>query len=79
MNLKEIGLKLKIENNRTNLNRLVRELEKFQVTIEDNVYSLFAHIKVRNKDLFFINPYVIYSGNNVEQLRKISDTYFFRN
>ena len=79
MSLKEIGLKLKIENNRTNLNRLVRELEKFQVTIEDNIYSLFAHIKVRNKDLFFINPYVIYSGNNVEQLRKISDTYFFRN
>ncbi len=79
MDLKDIGIKLKIENNRTNLNRLVRELEKFQVTIEDNIYSLFAHIKVRNKDLFFINPYVIYSGNNVEQLRKISDTYFFRN
>ena len=78
MNLKDIGIKLKIENNRTNLNRLTKELEKFKVTVEDKEYKLFAYVKVSDKDFFFINPYVIYSGNNVEQLRKISDTYFFR-
>ena len=78
MNLKDIGMKLKIENNRTNLNRLTKELEKFKVAIEDKEYKLFAYVKVSNKDFFFINPYVIYSGNNVEQLRKIADTYFFR-
>ena len=77
MNLKDIGIKLKIENNRTNLNRLTKELEKFKVTVEDKEYKLFAYVKVSDKDFFFINPYVIYSGNNVDQLRKISETYFY--
>lgn len=78
MTLKDIGKLLNIEDNKGNLNKLVKELESFRVTIEGKEYKVFAYVRMTDKDFFVINPYVIYSGNNVDQLRKVADTYFFR-
>lgn len=78
ISLKEIGDLLGIEDNSSNLKRLVKDLESIKVNIKDKEYKLFAYTKMKDKDFFFVNPYVVYSGNKVDNIRWVADTYFFR-
>lgn len=80
MSLKEIGELLNIQSDKNgNLKRLSRELSNFYITVNDKKLQLFKHYYDDDGfDAYFINPYVVYSGNNVTKLRWIADTYFFR-
>ena len=78
MSLKEIGALLNLEDSKGNLRKLVKELESIKVIVKDKEYKLFAYIYMSDKDFFFINPYVVYSGNDINKLRWVADTYFFR-
>ena len=77
MSLKDIGVALNIDNNKGNLNKLVKELREFKIDANGKSTKIFNHVRLDSIDYYIVNPYIIYSGNNVEQLRKISDTYFF--
>ena len=79
MTLKEIGALLNIEDNKGHLKRLVRDLSDFTINVNDKEYKLFAYVVMENTDFYFINPYIVYSGNDVKKLRWVADTYFFRN
>lgn len=78
MSLKEIGALLNLEDSKGNLRKLVKELESIKVFVKDKEYKLFAYIYMNDKDFFFINPYIVYSGNDINKLRWVADTYFFR-
>lgn len=78
MNLKDIGALLNIENNKNNLKRLVKELESITVNVDTKEYHLLKYVYMNNKEFIFVNPYVIYSGNDVKKIRWVADTYFFR-
>ncbi len=78
MTLEEIGELLNIKDNKGNLKKLVRELSNFNITVNDKVFKLFAYVVIDKNDFYFINPYVVYSGNDVEKLRWVADTYFIR-
>lgn len=78
MSLKDVGKTLNIEDNKGNLNKLVKELKEFKVNIEGMDLKVFNYVRLDDMDFYVVNPYVIYGGNNVEQLRKVADMYFFR-
>jgi hypothetical protein len=77
MSLEEIGVKLKISNDKGNLSKFKRELESFIINIDGRDCRIFKHVRLTDKNFFVVNPYVIYSGDNVDQLKEIMDTYFF--
>lgn len=77
MSLKDIGNVLNIEDNKGNLNKLMRELSGFTVTF-DTEYKLLSYVRMYDKDFYFVNPYIVYSGNDINKLRWVADTYFFR-
>lgn len=78
MNLKDIGSTLGIEDNKGNINKLVKELKDFRVNIEGVDIKVFNYVRLDDMDFYVVNPYVIYSGNNIKQLREVADMYFFR-
>lgn len=78
MTLNEIGTLLNINDNKGNLRKLVKELSNFTVSTNDKEFKLFAYVVIDGKDFYFINPYIIYSGNDIKKLRWVADTYFFR-
>lgn len=78
MTLTEIGKLLNIKDGKGHLRRLVKELGNFYVTVNGREYKLFAYNINDDKDFYFINPYVVYSGNDIKKLRWVADTYFFR-
>ena len=81
-------IKLKIENNRTNLNRLTKELEKFKVAIEDKEYKSMTYIgrkpTVNNEDtenievhIFDFNQDIYDKDIKVRFVSKIRDEHKF--
>lgn len=78
MTLKEIGKLLNIKDGKGHLKRLVKELDNFYVNVDGREFKLFAYYIINGKDGYFINPYVVYSGNDIKQLRWVADTYFLR-
>lgn len=78
MSLNDIGQLLNISDNKGNLKKLVKDLDKFYITTEDKEYKVFSYIRMTDKDFYFVNPYVIYSGNDVQKLKWVANTYFFR-
>ena len=78
MSLEDIGKKLNISEDKGNLSKFKRELESFKINIDGRDCRIFKHVRLTDGNFFVVNPYVIYSGDNVEQLREIMDTYFFR-
>lgn len=78
MSLEEIGKLLNISDDKGNLSKFKRELESFIINIDGRDCRIFKHVRLTDGNFFVVNPYVIYSGDNVEQLRSIMDTYFFR-
>lgn len=78
MTLEDIGLTLGISQDKGNLSKFMRELESFKINIEGKDCRIFRYVKLTDRNFFIVNPYVIYSGDNVEQLREVADKYFFR-
>ena len=78
MSIIDIAELLEIEN-KTHLKRLVRDLEKFRVTIDGNEYKMFSWVRLSDCDYYVVNPRVVYRGDNYEQMCWVADTYFFRN
>jgi len=62
------------------MNKFVKDLYSFTVDINGKTYKLFSYIKIisDNIDFFFVNPYVIYMGNDLDYIRKIAKDYFFK-
>lgn len=79
MSLEDIGELLDIEDNKGNLKKLVKDLEKFTVKIETIEYKMFTYVMLSDRDYFVINPRVVYRGNDYEKMCWVADTYFFRN
>lgn len=77
MSIVDIGELLEIEGT-NNLKRLVRDLEKFRVTIEGREYKMFTWVRLSDCDYYVVNPRVVYRGDNYEQMCWVADTYFFR-
>lgn len=77
MSLEEIGEKLNMSSDKGNLSKFKRELESFIININGRDCRIFKHVRLTDKNFFVVNPYVVYNGDNAEQLREIMDTYFF--
>ena len=71
---------LGMSTDRSQMNKFVKDLYSFTVDINGKTYKLFSYIKIisDNIDFFFVNPYVIYMGNDLDYIRKIAKDYFFK-
>ena len=75
-------LKVKVDGNSKNENKLETALLKFTVEVANKKHYLFKRVMVKGynhtKDFFIINPYVIWSGNNLESRKKSIIRLYFR-
>lgn len=61
-----------------NRSRLAKSLYEFKVTIDGIDYHLFTYVILNAQyDYFVVNPNVIYSGNNLESIKRTSKAMFF--
>lgn len=80
LTLEDVGEILDRSTDKKNLLKFAKELETFKININGVDCKIFKHIRTleKNENFFVVNPYVIYSGDNVEKIREIFTTYFFR-
>lgn len=65
-----------------NSTKLIKELTKFHIFKNDIKYNLLAYITVRTdgmiKGYFAVNPYILYGGNNYEEVKSLIGKLFFQ-
>lgn len=71
---------LGMSTDRSQINKFIKDLYTFTVNIRGKEYKLFSYIKIvsDNIDFYFVNPYVIYMGNDVNYIKQIAKDYFFK-
>lgn len=71
---------LNIGEDKGQRSRFIKDLYSFTVDIKGKTYKLFSYVKIvsDNVDFYFVNPYVIYMGNDVNYIKQIAKDYFFK-
>ena len=83
LSLKDICKLLAVDtSSKRNMYKLRDKLLQFYVVIDGQRFYLFSYVRVLNgyglKDYFAINPYVVWAGNDMEELRKTLQILFFK-
>lgn len=61
-----------------NRSKLAKQLYEFKVNIKEEEYHLFTYVILNAQyDYFLVNPLVIYSGNNLESIKRTAKAMFF--
>ncbi|MGL5649544.1 MAG: hypothetical protein ACRDDY_17040 [Clostridium sp.] len=81
LSFKQICEILNISTDKSNMNKIRRELLRFNVKIANVEYYLFSYVRVINgfgmKDFFAVNPSVIWSGTREEMAKDTLGKLFF--
>lgn len=82
MGLKDICNVLGVSKDKKSMNRLENDLLKFNVIVDGEIYYIFKRVIVKGAngrfDYFVINPYIVWSGKNIDTIKDTIQSLFFR-
>lgn len=70
---KEICDLLNISSDKGNVSKLKSEFKKMTFSVANKEYYMFARVEVGNKEAWYLNPYAIWSGRELETKKYIAE------